>query len=296
MRIAAVLNLSAGSLLGVPKDDAIAIVDAALRTGGADVTVAAVERRAIRTALTEAIQSDADVIVAAGGDGTVAAAANLIRPTGKVLGILPAGTMNLLGRDLGVPLGLAEGAHALAHGTIRRIDVAEVNGEIFLNNSVLGLYPAAVRERERQRGTNRLRKWPAMVVGVAKALQRFPVLDVAVDTGTGPRHLKTPFLAVSVGPYDAGYGPVLRRSQLDTGAFGIYVAHHRSVWSMLRLILRMGLGTWADDEELDCMKAPRLMVHSRRQHLHLANDGEIRRLNTPLDYRIHPCGLRVLAP
>lgn len=296
MKIAVVLNLNAGTLMGMPGDEAASSVAGTFRRHGAEIEVAAIEAAHCVAEIKKAVASDADVVLVGGGDGTIATAANLVMPTGKAMGILPLGTMNLLARDLGLSLDLQEAVESLATGTIRGIDVGSVNGEYFLNNSVLGIYPTMVQERERQRGAHNLKKWPAMAVAAVKALHRYPMLDVTIDLGAGPKRVRTPILAVASAPYEKGYGPVLRRPSLEGGKLGVYLAHHRSPWAMMRLIARMGFGTWAEDEELDSMTTDMITVHSRRRRLRVANDGEVRIMTPPLTYRIHPKGLRMLVP
>ncbi|HEY0832798.1 MAG TPA: diacylglycerol kinase family protein, partial [Azospirillum sp.] len=239
---------------------------------------------------------DADVLVVGGGDGTILTGANAAMKAGKALGVLPLGTMNLLARDLGTPLDLDAAVHAVAQGSVRPIDVGEVNGEIFLNASILGFYPRVVQEREEQRRRHGLRKWPAMALAMVKAVHDFPLLDVHLDFGQGPKRVRTPVLAVSNNPYDEGWGPVVRRSILDSGTLGIYVARHRSKWGLVRLLAGMAMGTWQQDEELETLRATTLTVYSRRRRLRVANDGEVRRLTPPLVYRIRPKAIKVLYP
>ncbi|WP_029008102.1 diacylglycerol/lipid kinase family protein [Azospirillum halopraeferens] len=296
MKVAIVLNRSAGALSRMPADTAAAAIGAIFAGAGAEVGVDIATATTCRAAIARAAASDADAVVVGGGDGTVATAVNLLVPVGKPLGVLPLGTMNLLARELGTPPGLTAAARAVAHGRPRAIDVAEVNGELFLNHSALGIYPAMVQERERQRVLHGLGKWPAMALAAVKALHRLPVLDVAIDLGEGPQRVRTPVLVVSNNPYAEGYGPVLRRATLDGGRLGVYVARHRSGWAMLRLMTRLMLGTWQEDEELVRLEATGLTVHSRRRRLRIANDGEIRRPAPPLVYRIRPRALRILQP
>jgi diacylglycerol kinase family enzyme len=296
MKVAVVLNRSAGTLLGLPLDEAVRTIEAAFRRTGAEVEVHSARAEGCAEAIRTAAESDAGTVVVGGGDGTILSAVNAVLPTGKTLGVLPLGTMNLLARDLGTPLDLDAAVDAVAQGHVRPIDVGEVNGEIFLNASILGFYPRVVQEREEQRRRHGLRKWPAMALALAKAVYDFPLLDVHLDFGQGPRRVHTPVLAVSNNPYDAGWGPVVRRSILDSGELGIYVARHRSKWGLIRLLAGMALGTWHQDEELETLRATTLTVYSRRRRLRVANDGEVRRLKPPLVYRIRPKALNVLYP
>lgn len=296
MKVAIILNRSAGSLVGRPLDGPTAAVRAAFESQGAEVDLRAVEGAACTREIERALASDADRVVIGGGDGTVHTAVKLALPTGKPLGVLPLGTLNLLARDLAIPLEIEAAARALAAGRIRAIDVAEVNGEPYLNSSVLGFYPAVVQERERHRKLHRLLKWPGAAVALAKTLYRLPMLDVRLDWGDGPRRVRTPILAVSNNPYDDGFGLVLRRAALDSGTLGVYVAHERSAFAMLRLMGRLVTGTWRQDEALDTFTVTSLTVQSRRRTMKMVNDGEVRKMHGPLEYRIRPSALKVIAP
>ena len=78
-----------------------------------------------------------------GGDGTISAAASALAGTKTLLGILPLGTLNHFARDLGIPANLDEAAKLIA-ARAEKVDVAEMNGRVFINNSAIGLYPLMV--------------------------------------------------------------------------------------------------------------------------------------------------------
>ena len=67
-----------------------------------------------------------------------------------MLGVLPLGTMNHFAKDLHIPLDLEGAVETIVQGHVANVDLGEVNGHIFVNNSSLGLYPSIVREREKQ--------------------------------------------------------------------------------------------------------------------------------------------------
>ena len=181
--------------------------------GGSEAVQLAAEYLRERIPL-EVVSQDRHAVTLTGGDGTVTSAAARLTDTPSALGVLPLGTMNLLARDIGVPLELDEAVRALAAGEIKAVDAAEVNGHVFLNHSVLGLYPRLVEEREHTRKAWHLHKWPAMAVAWAKVLRTKPMVDVDLLVGGESRRFRTPALAVANNAYaDTGF---LSRDRLDT--------------------------------------------------------------------------------
>ncbi|PWC32455.1 diacylglycerol kinase family protein [Azospirillum sp. TSO35-2] len=296
MKVGIILNQQAGSLVGRPIDAAKETIRTAFERHGATVDLHAVDGPQCTETIRRVLDSDAEMVVVGGGDGTLHSAVTLALPTGKALGVLPLGSLNLLARDLHIPLELEAAAQALAEGRLRAIDIAEVNGEPYTNSSILGFYPSVVQERERQRKQHRLLKWPGAALALAKTLYRLPMLDVRLDWGDGPRRMRTPILVVSNNVYDDGFGLILSRQALDAGKLGVYVARERNALAMLRLMGRLVAGSWKQDEALDTYAVTSLTVHSRRHHLRMVNDGEVRKMVAPLHYRIRPGALKVLAP
>ncbi|QBD81568.1 diacylglycerol kinase family lipid kinase [Ktedonosporobacter rubrisoli] len=95
----------------------------------------------------QAAQEGADIVIAAGGDGTIHAVASGVLNTSSVLGIIATGTMNNLARSLGIPNTIAEACEVIARGTTHPIDVGQINDHIFLEVAGVGLeaelFPAA---------------------------------------------------------------------------------------------------------------------------------------------------------
>ena len=262
MKLSVVLNGAAGSLVDRPIEEAVEEVKRLFEEAGHTATVTAAFGPDIVAEIDKAVASDADVVVVGGGDGTVATAAGKLMGTDKALGILPLGTLNLYAKDLGIPLPIAEAVPLLARGRIRPMDVGDVNGTVFLNHSVLGLYSLMVQEREEVRESRGLGKWPAMAIAMCKALKQYPLLRVRLQTEHGTRRLTTPILAVANNPYDEGFGAFLKRSHLDTGKLALYLAKHRQPLRMAKMMVALVLGTWQRDAELEVMQLDR--VHGEK--------------------------------
>ena len=140
-------------------------------------------------------------VVVAGGDGTAACAAQQLAGSDAELGLLPLGTLNHLARDLGLPTDLEEAAKVAATGTATAIDVAEVNGHVFVNNASIGLYPAMVREREGLQDDKGWPKWLSALPAAYAALERLPHHRLRIDLGQGERTIVTPLLFVGNNVY-----------------------------------------------------------------------------------------------
>ncbi len=122
----------------------------------------------------KAIAGEAEIIVAGGGDGTVSAVASVVCKTDKTLGVLPLGTLNNFSKDLGIPQNIEDAVKIIAGNKVKTIDVGEVNGRIFINNSSIGLYPHIVKRREAQQRLG-YGKWRSAFWAALKILKTFTV-------------------------------------------------------------------------------------------------------------------------
>lgn len=295
MRLAVVLNASAGSLIG--EADAEATIAGLLEAAGHDASIEPDDGRGIVRRIAGAVAREGvDAVVVGGGDGTIACAAQLLAGTDKALGLLPLGTMNLLARDLGVPTAMEEAVATLATGAARAIDVGEVNGRLFLVKSVLGMPARMARHRESSRGVMTLALRLRFLVAILRHLHRYPPLTVEMTIGGRRRRIRTRALAVVSNDYDEGFGQVFTRSTLDGGRLMVYVARNLSAWRILRMGVGMAVGTWRGTPGLERYETESLTIDSSRRTLRVMNDGEIHLLKPPLVFRIRPKALRVIAP
>ena len=250
----------------------------------------------IAAAVGNAIARRPPLIVAGGGDGTVSTVAAALVDTGIVFGVLPLGTLNHFARDLGIPLELADAVAVLANGKPGRVDVGEVNGRIFVNNSGLGLYPDIVRERERQQRRLGRGKWPAFAWATLSALRRFPFLVVGLVVDGNEVLRKTPFVFIGNNEYRMEGFAIGERSGIEDGQLSLYVAQRPGRWRLLQLALRALTGRLRQVRDFDAILATEIVVESRRKRLRVATDGEVTVMTPPLRYRIRPASLVVMRP
>jgi diacylglycerol kinase family enzyme len=295
MRIAVVINAASGSALGHP--EVAAEVMRHLQAAGLDAVIIPPQPAGLLARLDAAVALGADAVVVGGGDGTITAAAARLIGGRVALGILPLGTMNMLAKDLGIPLALPAAAAAVAQGTIHAIDVAEVNGHIFLCSSVIGSPSRLGRHRERQRGRASLRTRFAFALAALRAEWRHrPMrLSVSIEGGRIVR-LWTRALAVANNRYAEGFGLMMARPRLDRGELALYVARRYGAWWWVKLMVGMFLGSWRGAKLVHERTATQVTIGSARAGLRVMNDGEALLLRPPLVYRIHPGALRVIVP
>lgn len=288
--------LSAGAGRGQIRE-ARKFLEEFVRSRGIVPTIHVVRRgEEIAPLVRRALQEQEKLIVAGGGDGTVSAVAGELAGSDAVLGVLPLGTLNHFAKDLGIPTELEAAARLLMTGRVAAVDAGEVNGRIFLNNSSLGLYPAAVVERDKKRriGWN---KWAALAWASANLFRRLPLWSVRIDAGDEHTVRLTPFVFVGNNEYRFEPPAFGSRTRLDGGTLWIYVAPHRpSRWRLLKLAVLALLGRLRDDKDFYIGQATEFRVEAARDRLRVALDGEVRRMAAPLEYRVRPRALKVVVP
>ena len=246
--------------------------------------------------IARAARSGADAVIVAGGDGTIACAAQALAGGPTPLGILPFGTMNLLARDLHLPIGdIAAAIRIMAEGRTRRIDVGDVNGHVFLCASMLGLPVRLGRTRERSRGGG-LWLWFRMARAALRLLIRGAPVKGTLEVAGAVSRLHATTLTVTVNAVSEASGLEFSRPRLDGGALALYVLRPRGLTGFLSLAVRLAAGRWRHDQAVQEHEAPAATVGSRVRAIQVMNDGEISLIPPPLQYRVRPGALLVLAP
>ncbi|HYG29628.1 MAG TPA: diacylglycerol kinase family protein [Allosphingosinicella sp.] len=297
MRVRAIVNRGGGTLLRNGEEDPQSRLEEAFAGAGVAAEVRCVEGACLVAEFQAARDDPAvDAVVAGGGDGTISCAAGQLADSGKPLGVLPLGTLNHLARDAGIPADLEGAVATIAAGHIRAIDLGEVNGRIFVNNSAIGLYPHMVRQREDLQERLGRSKRLAMLIASLRALRRFSRHRLTIDLGGLCAPIETPLLFVGNNVYETNLLTLGRRKALDQGELCLYAPLVRGRLHFLSLGLRTLLGLSRQRDFASLVGIPEATVHSRRPALTVALDGEAEVMETPLRYRIRPGALRLIAP
>jgi diacylglycerol kinase family enzyme len=241
-----------------------------------------------------AVDRGADVVVAAGGDGTVNSVASVLVGSNVPLGVIPRGTLNHFARDAGIPVDLQRAVDTVAHGRVTRVDVGEVNGRVFLNNSSIGIYPSIVVEREALRHQGYW-KWTAFAVATVRILRHYRGVVVRITAGESTHTARTPFLFVGNNQYRVEGRHLGARDRLDSGRLFAYLAPRVHARDLPKLLGRALIGR--EHDTLESFAAVMLRVDTpERRRLRVATDGEVVVMSTPLNYRVRPSALGVIVP
>ena len=239
--------------------------------------------------------SKCDILVAAGGDGTISAVASIAVQEGKILGVLPAGTLNHFSKDLGIPQDIDGAARVIAAGKVRDIDIAAVNGRYFINNSSVGLYPRLVLTRERRQRLG-YGKWWAALWALTRMVRWSPFQNVKLEFEGNELRRKTPFVFVGNNVYEMDLYNIGTRSRLDEGKLCVYLLRRSGRTGLLLLVLRTIFGGLKRSKNFESFNVTNLGVEMRKRGTLVAMDGEVAAMDSPLEYEIHPRKLRVLVP
>jgi diacylglycerol kinase family enzyme len=236
-----------------------------------------------------------DSLIAAGGDGTVSLAASAIVGTNTALGVIPTGTLNHFARDMQLPLELTEAIRVIAQGRTTRVDIAEVNGHTFVNNSSIGFYPTLAMERARWVSQG-MSKGLALIPAAITALARFPNTTVRLITEDAGLVTRTPFVFIGNNRYNFAGLQAGSRDSLQNGKLQLCAVAGGTRIKLVKAIVLAIAGRIDGNPDVVIKDVPWARIETMRKHVRVALDGEVLRLTSPLHYSIRPNALKVLIP
>ena len=292
--IAVILNAGAGTAMGRP-NLAAELVDL-FRAAGRHAEISTLHPGQDANAMIRQVSASAAIVVAAGGDGTVRSVASAVLGSPAALGILPLGTLNHFARDLRIPFDLHQAIAVIVAGRIEHVDIGMANDRVFVNNSSIGIYPSIVDEREALRRQGH-RKWSAMALATLRVLRRYRGVKVSLDIDGRQHTWRTPFVFVGNNAYAIDGIGLGARARLDEGRLFVYLTPRLRTRDLPLLFAKALIGRARQSGEFEIVAAREVWIHrSRSRRVHVAFDGEVTTMNTPLHFRTHPKALRVVLP
>jgi len=295
MRVIGVLNRNGGTLKTA---DLSALTARAVEIFGAhghELDVRVVEGSDLIPQLLRAAR-DGEMLLAGGGDGTISAAAAIAFRQGVPLAVLPAGTMNLFARSLGIPLVLDAALEALASGTIVAADIATVNERPFVHQISVGIHPKLVKLRETLSYRTRVGKMIASCRAAFGVMFNPPSFRAEITTPRGVETYRLAGISISNNPLDEGHLPIPDR--LDRGLLGIYLVKPLTQRDLVQLAFGLLRGKFRSLPQVIDGEATEVTISfpRRKAGALAALDGELIPLPAKMELKIVPGGLRVVVP
>jgi diacylglycerol kinase family enzyme len=267
----------------------------ALSTAGFELE--AVEPEQLVDHFRDAVKKRARRIVVAGGDGTIAAAAATVARTDTELAILPGGTLNHFAKDNGIPTDLGKAAIVAGNGNVTAVDLGYLDDKVFLNTSSIGLYVKFVRAREplEKRVGYRI----ASMLAAFRMFSDLQMMAVKVEIDGKENIYRTPLVFIGVGERELQL-PTLG-ARVPNGRRGLHVIvvsgrRRARLFALALAAVARGTRELSKTPQLDSFIVDNCTIDLNAPSATVALDGELHRMNTPLEYRIERDALRLVVP
>jgi diacylglycerol kinase family enzyme len=315
---AAVSEIAAARVLGATGADAVAVAGSIRATSGVLLmNPLSGEGKAERFALAEecrargiepivlqpgddltqlaegAVAAGADVLGMAGGDGSQALVAEVASRHDIPMVVVPAGTRNHFALDLGIDRDDVVGAlDGFTDGVERRVDLATVNGRVFVNNASLGLYAQIVQSPGYRAAKKRTAA--AMLPDLLGPAAEAP--GMRFTDPDGDEHAHADVILVGNDPYTLdGIGGRGTRDRLDRGVLGVVAVEIAGPADVERFTALEAVGKVRRYPGWREWTAERFRVDAD-DAVPIALDGEASEMQPPLEFRSCAGALRVRLP
>ncbi len=292
--IEVILNAKSGSQ---KSDEARAAIEKVFRDSGRPFHITTAMGDRLNEVTEEKAASDCDVLVAAGGDGTICCVAEAALRSGKTLGVIPLGTFNYFAKNLGIPVEPEEAAKVILDGETVRAPVLDLDGRLILNNTSIGIHPAVLLKRRqmyRRWGRNQISAYASVLL---TAFQPPPRLRVRLATEEGEVVRETPLVMICSNAFQMEAFALAGKECLEDRKFALYVARMAGRATILRHGLRALFRRLRPKIDYEVICTSDVTIETlRRRRFRAAVDGELERLESPLHFRVGSKELCVLAP
>lgn len=240
--------------------------------------------------------SEAGVVVAAGGDGTLNAVAAQLMGTDIPMGIFPLGTFNYVARLLNIPLDLLKAAETIATGKIREVHVAQINDHIYLNNASLGLYPLFIQKRELY--NQRLGRFAlnAYTSGLDVLIRDRKELKLEIEVDGKQYPVKTPLIFFGNNQLQLAEMNLRIAEAAEKGKVAGLVVAKSDKRTLFKILWQLIKGNLDKAPDVYSFSGDEVEVHSKRKKLTVALDGEIVEMQPPLKISVRKNALKILVP
>jgi lipid kinase, YegS/Rv2252/BmrU family len=290
-RIRVLWNPEAGSKAGVStnSESEAQLRDVMKRHGLGDELIATGSEEEAVASARDAVAKGYDVVVGAGGDGTVGTIGFQLLGTQTALGLLPLGSAMNVGRSIGIPREMEAAAAILAAGDVRAIDVGEVNGKAFLEVGSVGLNAAIFGEAQRfDKGEY------SSFFGLIATVIRYRPVPMQIELDDQVVSTNALMIAVANAPYTGMGFTFAPDARLDDGLFDVRVYNHFSKWELIRYLFSIIAGRHTYSPKIRTYRSKRVRIEARRARPVRVDARDLG--TTPVEFGLRPGVLRVVAP
>lgn len=288
-----IVNARAGTVLEAGPEAFADRIAAAFEAGGCAAEVRLVHPRELDDALSLAIENADSVPVIAGGDGTINGVLPVLLQASRPVGILSLGTVNILGRDLGLAGTLEHQIAALCKGEPVVMDVGSVNDRLFHSISGMGFFSLMARNREYARRRFPFSRTIAFLVAAVRSILFTRAITVDIGIGSERRVVEADAVLVTVNSFE---GADWRRPRLDGGVFEVHILNAGGLYSRCKAALSIVSGKWRTSANLMSFIGSEVTLTRRdKRRGHITFDGEVERKAGPLVYNLLPGAVRLIA-
>ncbi|HYD17338.1 MAG TPA: diacylglycerol kinase family protein [Patescibacteria group bacterium] len=249
----------------------------------------------IRAAVEQA-HAAGQLIVAAGGDGTVNTVAALCVALKAPMGIIPMGTFNYFARDLGIPTEIGAAADLLATTPPRPVAVGLLQDRVFINNASFGKYAKIVRNREEDKARFGRYRIVALLSEIKSLYARSRIFSVRVGADSLEKRLRTTMIFAGINKVQMENLGMARAEDASRLKMAVAVLKPVGFLGMTRILLRGLFRRLPEDERVEVFYTETFTVEGAADSISCVVDGEIVNLRMPLEFRLLQDGLQVVAP
>jgi diacylglycerol kinase family enzyme len=260
-------------------------------TAEIDFSTGDVLRQRLEAALAADTDHDDTIVVLAGGDGTISLLLPVIIAAQRPVGILPLGTMNLLGRDLGLTGEIAHDIGVIAAQQPRSVTLARINGTPFHSNSGFGILGVMAREREAARSKFPLSRQLSFAWAATRTLMLSRSIVVELEIDGQRENRRTDALLITSNRF---HGMPWQRARLDEGVLELHALRAPNILKRIGMLVAVLRGRWREHPALTTVTTKSATIKRRdKKRSTVAIDGEMRRMTGPIRYDLAPETVRL---
>ena len=237
-----------------------------------------------------------NAILIGGGDGTVRSALQILIDMEVPIAILPLGTVNLLARDIGYPNDIESLFKIIKNNKTKQIDLAEVNNEIIINHAWIGFYYYILKFRKKHKSILGRSKLLKILFNTINIFNAFPIYKLTLETNDREVFYKTCLVYISNNESLVTLQNFSERKTLSSGLIWITILKCHTRWELVKCIFLALITGVKKSKYISQFSTNKLTITTELNMINAVIDGELFKLEVPLNFTIHQKKLTMIVP